>query len=54
MNCNLKEILIAVKVHSHCGSGGPAHGIVTKTLHKTLPGGDGGVGYSPQVKSEKS
>ena len=22
--------------------GGPAHGIVTKTIHKTLPGGDGG------------
>ena len=22
--------------------GGPAHGIVTKTVHKTLPGGGGG------------
>ena len=22
--------------------GGPAHGIVTKTIHKTLPGGGGG------------
>ena len=28
--------------------GGPAHGIVTKTVHKTLPGGGGvmGVGGS--------
>ena len=24
--------------------GGPAHGIVTKTVHKTLPGGGGGPG----------
>ena len=24
--------------------GGPAHGIVTKTVHKTLPGGGGGRG----------
>ena len=24
--------------------GGPAHGIVTKTVHKTLPGGGGGTG----------
>ena len=24
--------------------GSPAHGIVTKTVHKTLPGGDGGPG----------
>ena len=24
--------------------GGPAHGIVTKTIHKTLPGGGGGSG----------
>ena len=24
--------------------GGPAHGIVTKTVHKTLPGGGGGQG----------
>ena len=24
--------------------GGPAHGIVTKTIHKTLPGGGGGPG----------
>ena len=24
--------------------GDPAHGIVTKTVHKTLPGGDGGPG----------
>ena len=23
--------------------GGPAHGIVTKTVHKTLPGGSGGL-----------
>ena len=23
---------------------GPAHGIVTKTVHKTLPGGGGGPG----------
>ena len=25
--------------------GGPAHGIVTKTVHKTLPGGGGGRGW---------
>ena len=24
--------------------GGPAHGLVTKTVHKTLPGGGGGPG----------
>ena len=24
--------------------GGPVHGIVTKTVHKTLPGGGGGEG----------
>ena len=24
--------------------GGPAHGIVTKTVHKNLPGGDGSQG----------
>ena len=24
--------------------GGPAHGIVTKTVHETLPGGGGGPG----------
>ena len=24
--------------------GGPVHGIVTKTVHKTLPGGGGGPG----------
>ena len=24
--------------------GSPAHGIVTKTVHKTLPGGDGSQG----------
>ena len=24
---------------------GPAHGIVTKTVHKTLPGGGGGRGW---------
>ena len=24
--------------------GGPAHGIVTKTVNKTLPGGDGSQG----------
>ena len=24
--------------------GGPGHGIVTKTVHKTLPGGGGGPG----------
>ena len=28
-------------VWNSIGIGGPAHGIVTKTVHKSLPGGDG-------------
>ena len=28
---------------------GPAHGIMTKTVHKTLPGGSGGQGGGGQV-----
>ena len=28
--------------------GGPAHGIVTKTVHITLPGGGGGRGWGVQ------
>ena len=36
-----KDILLSIKWNSIRLSG-PAHGIVTKTVHKTLPGGGGG------------
>ena len=40
--------MLVEKFRNYCLSmesvrlGGPAHGIVTKTVHKTLPGGGGG------------
>ena len=34
-------VLFSIKWNS-IRLGGPAHGIVTKTVHKTLPGGGGG------------
>ena len=38
MNCDLEMCVISLSMD---GIGGPAHGIVTKTVHKTLPGGGG-------------
>ena len=37
------ECLLSIKWNS-IRLGGPAHGIVIKTVHKTLPGGGGGPG----------
>ena len=48
--CNLGLLLIICLTHylsiewNSIRLDGPAHGIVTKTAHKTLPGGGGGEG----------